>query len=1809
MRSRHHVGLAGRFLAATAFPRVVLAALLALVATATAAQAQVNFTGSCTVSSYRWTLQEDNTYAVTPGVPAPDPSMTASLSFHQSYMRVVAQGTSANLGPMTAILNANAGKRYYISVLPDSGCTNGGGPISSTSPANIVVYPMPLPTAQISIFVFHDNYPVNSAPDLPEEPGLEGFTIQVEDAGGRYGASAGQLIRDAFGYPLGTTYRTAPTPGSPPSYGCTIPDETADPMIPGGPMCVTIGSGTVTSDADGRVLLKNLPPGKYGITVVPPAGQGWVQTSTIEGTKIIDAWVNADEPPFFQEFGTPGFHVFVGFTKECSQFGGTNCGSAAVPFPAFPAGTAKVSGQVVNMHMDRPPSYAMFPAAPFAHTSPIIGLNEFVAGGLGGRQLYLSKTDGGAFEIPNVPAGTYQLAIFDEALDLVFAAKPFTVADGETLNLGEIGVFNWFAAMHNFVFLDHNENGIRDAGEEGIPNTPVNIRWRDGTIYQSAPTDGEGFVPFDEVFPFFSWLVAEIDFAQPFKATGVTVVVDAGGQVTTGGGWAAAAGIPSEYEGVLNPQLQGTGASHRTEMGPVLTQGFQAFLGQTNVFSWGKHNYEPNQNGGISGVVHYSTTRAENDPRYGNPEVWEPGIPDVQVVLYQDSNNDGVIDAVDDVAGIQIADVDNFPFCWTDPTSAGCTGTAAKGSEDVDWDGDSVFDLGDAIQVVHTDSWDANRPAGCVQNEPGGFRSLDCYDGLRNFNQVRPAVFDGGYAFTDIPAGGYIVRVVPPPGYDVVKEEDKNVDFGVEWTPADAQPLAAAAKGMVAAAATEPLAFPACVGGIDVAGPLHTVPPYLDLFPDMAVEVTGIGPDEDLSIDGVQRPTCDSKSVLLRDQTNGAANFFLFTKAPIAGQIFGRIVDDTANEFDPASPQFGEKYAPPFVPISIRDWTGKEVNRVYSDQYGVYNALVPGTYSANLPMPSGMSPTMVTACLNDPMLPDGVTRDPYFNPQYSLFCYTFQYMPGTTTYLDTPVVSVAAFTGPDQFPLDCEFPTGTPVIANSIGHQPNNVPMNGPYVAPSPTVPGKISGQITLTSPGAAVAVKNPAYDPAVPDSPQTVTRDYGFGSGGTVKIGGADLPASSIVSWTPAEIVVQVPYGTQSGELTITRSDTGQTTPVGLTVTVAPTNLATSHVNHINRVRTVGAAGIQAAIDAANPGDLILVPGGRWSELPIMHKPVRLQGSGAGTMIDAVKVGDKLGNWRKKVEAVTTTLSGYLIPGQEPCAPNPLGPPCFQDEEGAGVFVLGRAGGSVPGAQRYGTLNEGYPVSGANAVTNTRSKARIDGFTVTSSDNGGGIVVNGNATNLEIANNRIINNAGVFGGGIRVGHPDLTNVAGDAYSDANNDNVSIHHNMVASNGTIAGGGAGGGISILTGADGYGIVSNFVCGNFTVGEGGGIAHLGLSRNGTIEANAVLFNESFNQGLTVSGGGIFVGGQTALVPGTVGAGSGAVTIADNLIQGNLAGAGDGGGLRVARTNRDKISIFDNVIVNNMAGLAGGGISLYDAAQIEIVHNTIAHNDSLGTAGESFSPGNPSVSNPAPAGIVAHEFTPALKALNGVQDEFPTPKPFANNIIWQNRAFHYGPFADQTKVPNYGLLPENPTFNSALWDYWDMDVLPFGAGQLNPIYSVVTDPARYPGQEGSGATFTNTGTDPGFVASYFTGGRKTTIEQPEGISLAVVLDEGGNFIRPRVGPLTLKDPDQSGGIDTSTVFFGNYHVTLGQPGQPLVAPSAGLSFDFDGQKRWDTLFPSYPPDRGADQICVPGSGIPCAVTYPVPTPTTSPLPRIR
>jgi hypothetical protein len=135
------------------------------------------------------------------------------------------------------------------------------------------------------------------------------------------------------------------------------------------------------------------------------------------------------------------------------------------------------------------------------------------------------------------PPGTYQLVIRDENLDAIISFSTVIVPpEGGALDVGDVSAPAWFGTLEGTVFLDLDQDGFRDPNEMGVRNQAVNLRFRDGTIYQFTETDPMGEYEFGEVFPFFKWLVVEVDFAR-FKATGMTLVVDYGGEIPPGDGW------------------------------------------------------------------------------------------------------------------------------------------------------------------------------------------------------------------------------------------------------------------------------------------------------------------------------------------------------------------------------------------------------------------------------------------------------------------------------------------------------------------------------------------------------------------------------------------------------------------------------------------------------------------------------------------------------------------------------------------------------------------------------------------------------------------------------------------------------------------------------------------------------------------------------------------------------------------------------------------------------------------------------------------------------------------------------------------------------------------------------------------------------------------------------------------------------------------------------------------------------------------------------------------------------------------------
>jgi parallel beta-helix repeat protein len=1660
---------------------------------------------------YRWLLEEDNTNVAVPGKPVSD---SISLSIHKSHAPVLKAGRS-DAASTTIDAKVSKKTRYFVSVLPDSGYAMGGAVVEAKQGnVTITVQKFPIPTAQISILAFVDQGPINNAFDEGEQ-GLGGCTIKVED-----GTVGGPISQDAFGNPLGTVYALD-------AGGNPIPDPATGYQI------LTRGTGVITTltkaefDAGqnpynlkvGEALVKFLPPGKYGIILVPPTLDDggnqikWVQTTTIEGTPVIDAWVKANEPTIFIEgFGTGFKHTTFGFVIDPSNSFNTYTYRGQTyektpwnknPKEDFPAtgATGTITGTLRANHFARPPRTQGYFAGEFvpecwvglddptvAREVPLPGGGEtFTKNG----RIIVQCDANSNFTISDVPPGLYQLVWWDTPLDYLFGFQSVTVpVGGGTVALGDILAFRWFGTLMGTVFNDTDEDGFRDPAETGISNVPLNIRFRDGRIYQATVTDITGEYEFGEVFPFFKWLVAEVGFTN-FKATGMTAVADAGGGIVSGGknivpphnGWA----MPSFDK--LNPQPQVTPPSwpangppsatpilnpntgnnlSRTETGPVLLQATQTFLNQTNYIDWGKKAYGPGENGGIAGIVYYAITRAEDDPALAVGEPWEPGIPRVQVNLYLADANGNIVDLNGDGL-VTLADVDNYPL----GKAAGVKGSKGnKKPPDVNRN-KGGFSAGDAINIAWTDSWDDNLPTGCIQPLPivHGRASGECADAFSTWNQIRPGVFDGGYAFTDyfvnaggfavpwgtngaieraLPPGNYIVEVTVPPGYILAKEEDKNVDFGDENIP-----------GLLATPYQ-------CVNYDENNGQGHLVPPYLSLFPDQQIPAP---------FTGQYRPLCDRKLVTLSQGQNAPADFFLFTEVPKAARAFGFTNNDLSAEFNVFSPNFGEKLAPSWIPVSFRDWTGKEIVRVYTDEFGHYNALLPSTFSVNAPSPSGVAPNMMTLILNDPTFADG-TRDPYYNPTYTVTPWTFHYLPGSTTYLDTPLIPQAAFAAAGVA-MDTNPSSGTPVIAWVDG--PENG--TGPIMCTSRLPLDETQRTITIQSIGKKIDVLNPNYDPTGgrgAGNKYLKARDFSFGSRGignnrgNVYLNGAPL---TITKWNKDTITAVLPPNATTGRLMVQRGN-GNWTEIGVTFNVV--DCATTTVINVNAGQS-----IQNAIDTASAGALIVVAPGTYNENVVMHKPVRLQGAGAwSTFINAdPNPLDRLQAWHDRIDALGgAEYEAFLLKK------------IFYQNEAPGIAVIGEItypGGTVqfPDEANPKTLNPGNPF-------NTEGQAKIDGFTILGSKAGGGIAVFSAARYLEVSNNNIQGNSGNDAGAISWG---VSNIG----FDQQNTNGRIFGNKLHKNGGVQGAGA---IGMYEYSNNYMIDGNLITGNFSRFNGGAISHWGLSPGvGTIQNNRILFNECFFGAILNQaghGGGIYIGGEVLGVDG-----SGSVTIDSNLIQGNLTGSGFGGGIRAFGVNGLDVSlnpadptqwhelrITNNTIVNNVAALAGGGIALQDVARATISGNTIARNDGTATAALAFTAGQPN-SNPQPAGIVSSPHSAVLRTFLGGAQDFSNPT-LDSNIIWQNRSFYYA------VTDGIGSLVPNP-----LGPYWDLNVIGSVSSAdphlspMNGTLTSLTDP-----KTGFSYSITNTATDPLFVQPYF-----NTLQS------AAVVDEGGNSINVLFSPL--------------------------------------------------------------------------------------------
>ena len=1704
------------------------------------------------------------TPGVTPPIVNGIPQASLATSFHKSHMPMVAVGCTGSLscgdsqsinngGPVAlrprslpADVVLDPTKRYYISVLPgdagnafisgfntdpniDTSCLDAGTCGHSMGGANIpplaaglLAYPPtkvlvernPLPTATLAVYIYEDNAPTNGQNDANEN-GLGGFEIIVNDVAGRSGDPVGQITYDALNMPL--TNALLGTPGCPDLGNATTHGAKGTGNNLTGVVYTCPDGIDPATDAPyalaGMALIKNLMPGRFDVLAKPSAareanGEVWYQTETLEGTPGQDAFTRAGEPNYFQEFGSPGFHTTIGFVNPANVAKQAKDYLAANKIPA--ANLYHVRGQITNLHMSRPTEETIYDSGSYkalSQTTCLVSINQGGANSETGLNLgFATCNPDGSFDIPNVPGSAsgeqYELFVWDEWLDQIRAFKAVTVNQAD-VKLPNIPVFSWFTRVEASMFIDANQNGVRDPGEEGANQLTINIRFRDGSISNVLKTDSSGHATFSELFPLFNWYVTEADTTR-YHLGPVNITVDAGGPVQAD---ALDPGILNSHYKAVDPITALSNPAdptytNRIDPDGTLYEGLQGFIGQTAKIDWARWQFGKTkvsdgaggtttlealgveENGGIAGFIAYATTRGFDDPAKYIQNLWTPGVPRVTVNLYAETAN------ADGTTSLELVDT-TTSNSWDDFVNrtgayAGLPAMQCPGQTPAVPNGATTYDPAKNDPFVNYTLGSANQ--------------FKCYDGFHMWNQVQQAVYDGAYVFPtanykyagsfvdgknlgnklllgSVMPGKYVIEIVPPQGYEVFKEEDKNILIGDAWIAPPASQFGSLASVFIIPDAAvlsqganpnnpnqnnptlnlgdagRALAYVPCVGGT------HRVPDFLTLFPNSGQVAPFAGAD---------KPLCNRKEVVMEPHGAPGAVFALFTPTPVASHFTGLILDDAASEVNATSPDFGEKFALAYAPVSIKDITGNEIERVYSDQWGNYNGVLYSTWQVSVPNPAGYSPNMMITCMNDPgPIPDpsgkidtatGKVRlitDPQYNPNFSNFCYTNPFMPGMTVYLDTPVLPVAAFANGYQ-PADSEFPAGTPAIKRVDS---NAAGVFGPYL------PAATGGTLTIQAVGDKI-IPNPAYQGPVaalmaPTDPnytlfnsKTITRHYGFGAFGGGGNGGGGGSRVQLVNtatnvattlttgnanWNDNQIVATVaptlPAGNYHLEI---RDRNGHSTVDSAIVTIGgPAPLLVT-----KRSGFAGSFGtIQSAIDTATPGALILVDAGSYPELVVMWKPVQLQGVGAESVIvNAAKYPtSKLQNWRPiinnlfgldpadptfntlvgkpQVDALPTqTLTGGIVL---------LEPTVLSTEEGAGITVLAKNGPSRtpinddPGQTTpfadcaYLTaLNpplaaySDYPIVGGQAHLMAESnfncaRSRIDGLSVTGGDSGGGIYVNGWAHGLEIADTHVYGNAGALNGGVRIGIPFLESLPNPPANGFQYDrNVHIHHNAITRNGTVEGTpgagtaanvtGVGGGLTLATGSDNYRVDHNWIAGNFGSADGGGVGHIGMSRNGSIDHNTVIFNQAYQQTAASHGGGIVAEGEVGA--NGVALGTGNLSIDANLIQGNFAETGHGGGIRLAQVNGQdvlsnpgnvsrwySVSVTNNMIINNVAGWAGGGISMVDTLHSSIVNNTIASNDSVGIAGVILQTDGTTVTGRAsPAGLAAEPTGDALRA---------------------------------------------------------------------------------------------------------------------------------------------------------------------------------------------------------------------------------------
>jgi len=248
-------------------------------------------------------------------------------------------------------------------------------------------------------------------------------------------------------------------------------------------------------------------------------------------------------------------------------------------------------------------------------SQPWVALSDL---GSNDQMVYLARggTDG-RFDITHVPAGDYQLTLWDGPQETILDSFNVTVPSGQRVDVGTKPLVGWFAEVKGSVFIDRNANGKRDPGEVGVPQFPVVLKERDNSLMDQGTnlvtTDVNGNYDIKEGYPLAKWLVLEA-FNTRYKTTGIT------------------------YQADNQP-------GPTTLLGAAVDVNVLPIIGLSGTVDWGVQTYQGAETGGNRRYGHLRHHPQRARPAYSVTEDYQPGIPNVTVHLYavaRDDNGDPI---------------------------------------------------------------------------------------------------------------------------------------------------------------------------------------------------------------------------------------------------------------------------------------------------------------------------------------------------------------------------------------------------------------------------------------------------------------------------------------------------------------------------------------------------------------------------------------------------------------------------------------------------------------------------------------------------------------------------------------------------------------------------------------------------------------------------------------------------------------------------------------------------------------------------------------------------------------------------------------------------------------------------------------------------------------------------------------------------------------------------------------------------------------------------------------------------------------